>query len=766
MSRVPAMALLAAVGACGPGPCPDGAPCAGPDQGVIPAPEAPRIPWLHDGVPTIAPPDIPWLEGDPPPDWGCPDGWRTVTQRGVTTCDPYPEAGALACPDGEAHFLGEQGCAPIGRACGEGAFADVSDLEPSALWFVDETAAVGGVGSAGAPFRRLADGLDAAGSGDTVVLGRGIYRVDRVWPDGVSLRGRCVRDTQLTSSEGTPTSAVLDIRHHSSAIRIEDVTVGPAEVGGVHLHNAGEEVLLEGLRVREVTGEPRAAVQAELGAALRAHSLVIQDTRSSAGGEFGRGLDVRAGAGVDLRRAVLERNREGGVSVLDPGSEARLEDLVVRDTMPRESDDMFGRGLGVQFGPRVVLRRALLERNRDVGIFVGGGGADALIEDVVICDTLAEASDGTGGRGLNVVLGARVTLRRGLVERNLETGVAVDVDGTGTLEDLVVRDTLSRESDGQHGDGLFVGGGAQVTLRRGLLGRNRLHGALVSGAGTEGHFESLVVRHTLPQARDGRGGRGVGVQDGARVELRRGLLERNREVSAFIGGEGAGAFLEDVAIRDTLPEESDQSSGRGLGVELGGRVELYRGLLERNHDVGVFVSSPGADAVLEDIVIRGTLPHRADGAEGLGMRVELGAQVEIKRALVEGNHSLGVTASAGALDAEDVIIRETLAAACLPECDGEPAGVNLGSYDSAAVELRRFVLADAELCAVQIARDGEVRLATGVVRGHPIGVCLDEPDYPLQLLRQDVRYEGNETLVDSRSLPIPQPGESTDIIEP
>ncbi|HJK99449.1 MAG TPA: hypothetical protein RMF84_19640, partial [Polyangiaceae bacterium LLY-WYZ-14_1] len=99
----------------------------------VPLIAPPDIPWLDDGVPPIAPPDIPWLDdGVPPVAWTCPSGWRSDSEGGLVTCDPYPEGGPEECPEGEADFLGDTGggagCVSIGRACGSEIFPPVDDV--------------------------------------------------------------------------------------------------------------------------------------------------------------------------------------------------------------------------------------------------------------------------------------------------------------------------------------------------------------------------------------------------------------------------------------------------------------------------------------------------------------------------------------------------------------------------------------------------------------------------------------------------------------
>ncbi|MGF1469803.1 MAG: hypothetical protein ACFCGT_27070 [Sandaracinaceae bacterium] len=663
-----------------------------------PGPETPRIPWLEAGVPPI--------------DWPCPDGWRQVSEGGVPTCDPYPEGGARACPDGEAHFPGEAECTPIGLACPEGPFADTDDLAlDTPRIFVLASAEAGGIGSESSPFRTLAAALDQATSGAVILLGRGRYEVDRAWPDGVSVRGRCAREASLTVAEDSERPAVMDIARHGSPVRVESLSVGPAPVVGIQVRRPGGLVTLDGIRVEGVTGDP-AAISVISAAHVAARSLVVRNTLPRPHSEDAVGVSIDSRARLDLRRALLERNLAVGLAASGEGTEADLEDVVVRDTAPQQSRGTFGRGLDVSFGARVMLRRALVERNGELGVVVANDGTEAVLEDLVVRDTAPERN-GAFGRGVGVAAGASLALRRALLERNHDVGIFASNPGSvAVLDDVVVRDTLPRQTDRRSGNGLAVQLGARVELRRGVLERSRECGVLVRGDDVEARFVDLVVRDTLPRERDGAFGRGMSVE-GATIELRRTLVERNRGTGVYSGGDGTVAVFEDVVVRDTLAQESDGSGGRGLNVELGARVVLRRGLFERNREVGVYSSSEGTHAVLEDVVVR-----------------------------------------------------ETLAPACLPDCDDLPSGVSLGSYFNADVQVSRFELAGGAVCGVQVASDGLLRLSSGIVRDHPIAICLQDPDYPVELLRQDVHYVDNPVILDTTGFALPDPVEAVGPVRP
>src|SRR6185436_16478086 len=138
--------------------------------------------------------------------------------------------------------------------------------------------------------------------------------------------------------------------------------------------------------------------------------LVVQDTQPTASGTGGRAFEIEdyepknARATVSLTGSVVRRNLDLAVSVA--GSDVTVEACTVRDTQPRVANGKFGRGIGIQdhIGRGVLsVRDTLVERSHDVGLFVGG--SDATIEGVLVRDTAAQASDMTGGRGMNFQYG-------------------------------------------------------------------------------------------------------------------------------------------------------------------------------------------------------------------------------------------------------------------------------------------------------------------------------------------------------------------------
>jgi len=627
--------LAGAALACGGsgGPADAGADALGPDGSMVVPPD---IPWLEDGVPPIAAPDL----------GPCPDGWRAVADEGgVTTCDPYPEGGALDCPAGQAHFPGEPGCAPVGAPCPAGDFSETLPADRNIVYV--QPGASGDGSSPASPYGSFLDfGIGGLPSMTVVALSRGTHVGPVRLARGVAVWGACAAETRVTTSAGGDTSGVVEIRDATGEIR--DLTVADSPRPGVVLVGDGTEGLLEG--------------------------VVVEGTQSL--------------ALVAVNDAVLT-----------------VHDAVVRDTQSRGRDARFGRGANIESGGTMHVSRAIFEGNRDIGIFVGDADTAVTLTDVVVRDTLAETVDGTAGRGLEIELGPSVEVTRALFEGNRHLAVLAASPGTAvTLADVVIRDTLAQESDGMAGRGLVVQGGAVVQADRALVERNRGVGVFVAEPDAELTLTDVIVRDTRERDRDGTGGRGLALQEGARVAVTRAIFERNGEAGIFAGDIGTVLTVADVVVRGTRGRVSDGKFGRGLGVQLGATADVTRSLFDGTRDIGVFVAGSGT-----------------------------------------------------AVSLADVVVRDTRARMCADTtCMDAPAGHGMGSFLEASLSASRFVVARSALCGAQVALDGSMDLSNGEVRGSPIGVCLQVSGYDLDRLTGGVGFVDNEVNLDSTTLPVPE----------
>jgi hypothetical protein len=163
-----------------------------------------------------------------------------------------------------------------------------------------------------------------------------------------------------------------------------------------------------------------------------------------------------------------EANRSTGLEV--HGSDATLEGVVVRGTLPDEATQEFGGGVAVQADVAALAPASLTARgvvaaeNHEFGVFVSG--ATVQLDGLVMRDTLPRQSDQRFGNGLLVQvlcdvlpceppLPTTAVLRGSLIENNHYVGVAV-VGADATLDAVLVRGTAPRPTDGAFGDGIAV----------------------------------------------------------------------------------------------------------------------------------------------------------------------------------------------------------------------------------------------------------------------------------------------------------------------
>jgi len=419
----------------------------------------------------------------------CPEGWREVEEDGITTCDPWPEGGVADCAADAAHFPGEPGCSRIGTTCPEGDLPEGLPDDGTVLYV--RAGATGGDGSRGRPFGTIPEAMGAAEAGTTIAVGKGAYDGVVRMRGGVTLHGACVAETLLTSTEPSPADGIVQA-FRSGTVVLRNLSVGesarPAIVAGREAELVIEDVLVVGSRSFGVLNR---------GGHVRVRSSVVRDTRSADDGSVGWALAGMLGR-FDVSRAVLERSREAAVSV--NRSTVVLEDLAIRDTLPRMAGDTFGRAIQGGIATRLEMRRCVLSDNRESGVLVFGEGGEIDLDHVIVRRVSPQASDGTLGRGILVQAGVTGSIRRTLVEDTHDAALFAAGDGVSlSVRDLVVRRTESRASDGTRGRGLNAQENAEVAVERSAFVHNRECGVFSSN-GSRVELRSTHVLHTRTRA--------------------------------------------------------------------------------------------------------------------------------------------------------------------------------------------------------------------------------------------------------------------------
>lgn len=687
----------------------------------------PDIPWLDAGTPPIAAPA-------PPTFTPCPTGWREVAPSdadGVATCEPFPEAGALECPDGEAHFPGEPGCAPIGAPCPAGEWPE--GLPPDATVLFVRPGAGGGTGTREAPFGTVREAIAAAPDGATIALSRGLFTESVMVDRAVTVRGACARDTIITSPE-------IGAHLVAAGAALEDVSIRDTGSAGLAVYDTPRA------RVAGVLVE-RANVEGVLVAAatLDVRALVVRDTRPDGDGYGGAAIDVTDRAHLTMGRAILERSASYAAYVDDATLVA--SDVVLRDTRPQPADGRRGFGISVSSAGRAELTRALVERCSAAGVLARGAGTSLVMTDSVVREVRPGTGAGEDGMGISILNAARAELTRVRVAG--ATDLAIEAAGIDTV--IAVSDGLLARSG--YGAAFHTNASARATRLR-VMGCGTL--GVGVGSGAEGSLSDVSVSDTLAMSDVA-----VGVLvNGARAAFSRLAVERAEGVGVMATG-ASTVVLEDSTIRDTrwAPPGGDGFLGRGLMAQLGAQLDAERVSIERTAGVGISVVGADARVTLLDGVVRDSVGGFSDGWGSAGVFVERDASVSLSRVVCSRNETFGVAATlGGAIVLSDVAVWDTIPSACAATtCADQPAGIGAAGYLGGRLGFSRFSIARAHLCGVQVAREGELDLAHGEVAESAIGVCLQVEGYDVGRLTDAVRYRDNGATIEATTFPVPTP---------
>ncbi len=590
----------------------------------------------------------------------CAEGFVSDGQGG---CDAILPPGPEPCPPGTIEQIGHDTCQPLGD-CGP------DPSEGGSPWgniqidgntvFVDETSdADEPDGSQSAPYRTVAVALQEVEPGGQVAIAAGEYEERLILSKPVRLTGRCsekvtlrgvvrfgnpepaltigsggsgseVRGVTLTGpGEGMRVDGAVDVL-------VEEVEVRNTEDNGVHLLNESR-VMLSKVKIVNCTETGMFSEDSFLNIEK---SVVKKTVPHSVTGLFGRGIEARcsiASACGDLRveKSLIHGNRDFGILALFV--ETTVISSVVRNTLPRESNGLYGKGIHVlcNLKPdecgRLRVESSLIHGNRDAGIATLG--METRVVSSVVRDTLPRESEGVFGRGINVQCDkktgecGKLTVEKSLIHGNRDIGISTHGVET-TVVSSVIRDTLPRESDGEFGRGIdaqcydMVGECGKFTVERSLIHENRDSG--ISALGVETNVISSVVRDTLPRESDGKSGRGINVQcddemnECGSLIVEGSLISRNRDLGVFIGAVDAKVIYS--VVRDTLPQESDGEFGRGINVQCNnetgqcGNLLAVDALVASNETAGIVIDGTPAD--LQGIAVIDTATNEAGSRQG------------------------------------------------------------------------------------------------------------------------------------------------------
>ncbi len=517
-----------------------------------------------------------------------------------------------------------------------------------------------------------------------------------------------------------------------------------------------EGATLEARRTRVTGARSLGAYANGAGSTLVLEDVLVDATEPDLDGSGGRAVELRLGSHASLTRVLASGAYELGVAVMDPGTEATLDDVIVQDVAARSSDGTGGRGIEAMPGTHLSGARVRVERAHELGLAAFGdstmGAADVSLDDVTIRDI--EPSSAGQGRGVSC-LGSTETLRRLLVERTTEIGISTALAGTMlVLEDVTVRDTRPSA------DGLARCLNAQDMASAEVTRMSCERGREIAVAAVDGVtlvLRDLVVRDQEGEATSAGMGYGLIVTQTSHAMLERAVFERTTLAGILASGTGSVLDASDVVIRE-VRSGPDRTGGRGLGVHFA-TATVSRLVVEGARESAVLVTGAGATLAANDVVLWDTHGVEATGLAGLGAAVQDGAMLTLSHAFVgRAREAALVAAGDGArLVGESVVVRDVLERDCVTgSCAGEGAGIGATAFERGALTLTDFEIARAALAGVQIARAGEMDLARGEIHDCTFGAAVHDATFDLRRLTTDVVYRNNGRNVASDFAPLPE----------
>lgn len=309
--------------------------------------------------------------------------------------------------------------------------------------------------------------------------------------------------------------------------------------------------------------------------------------------------------------------------------------------------------------------------------------------------------------GARVEMGGQLTLRHVVLQGNERSGIQALGRGTEvTLEDVVLRDTLTDTLSNTFGQGIALGGGARLTLTDVELRNSGETGLSLTQAGTTAVLTDVVISATRPRPRTTRLGFGITVQGGAALTAERVVLDANHTTGLVVAQGGSTATLQDVLVRDVVSGTDSVGTPLGVGVSVqSGTLTWTGGGIER---VAAFVDVRGADA---RAMLRSVSAHTSTAGPSLrlGVQAGQGAKVSLERVRIADTGSSGVVALAAGTEV-------TLTDVAVLDVDGVGLRAQQGRVVGTGVRVERATLSGA-----QAQQQGQLVLERCLVVGEPGG---------------------------------------------
>ena len=530
---------------------------------------------VDSGTPDTSSVDLP----DPPMPpvlTPCPAGWAEIDlgDGSPITCDPYPAPPVAPCGRGEAHFVGEPGCAPIGPPCPvDGWPTDLPSDRP--ILYVSALAGPGGDGTLAAPYTAITDAIAASPPSAVIAVAPGTYTGSLVLDTvGLSIAGACM-DVII---EGSMRNPVINMR--SSTAELSNLTL----IGGREGLIAWESTVQ--LRSIEIAPGATELLQAAVwgrASTITADSLVLR-------GPMNDGLIATTDASIELRRALIDGAMQSGVSLTNSSMSAESTALRDYGLADATGSAIFSHGVS-----ELTLSSSAIENGLGEPVLTADESQITIVDSTIVGPPL----DADAPLGGTAVIGpGSLTLERVSISRLRGGGIIVAVGARLDARDVVVRDTVSATT-GNAGHGIEVADGATASLERVLVDRATAVAFLVDGRETVVDATDLVVTATHGD-RVGTFGRAIQVQSGGVMTLLRAELRDNREAAVVVSRLRSLLTAEHLHVTGTQQRRCAEEGGTcaaagiGIGVYEQGAANVERVHISDSFITGIQIASDGS----------------------------------------------------------------------------------------------------------------------------------------------------------------------------
>ena len=376
-----------------------------------------------------------------------------------------------------------------------------------------------------------------------------------------------------------------------AVVRLRDVAV--LDTRGTGMRSAGVGVSgFDGAQVELV----RAVIERSIGEGLGLNrgstglleDVIIRGTAALPDGQDGRGIFALAASRITARRLRVDDNRDLGVG-LQERSEGAFEDLVIRRTASQTYDLDNGYGLWLQAGSVVTATRAAVVASRKAAVIAVSSTLD--VTDLLVRDTLPREFDEVMGVGL-LSVGSNTRVVRAEILRSVAVGVWLDGGGPATVEDLTVDQVDPAPGDGTAGIGLTLEN-TRLSLVRARISRVGSAGIYADGSDVATHLAATDVRVEQAEGEPASGlfGLGMVIQGQATADLSGIEVDGNRDVGIVVIGSTVTASRVRIArTRRRLCGSThcpNEAMGVGLSVGFGSVMRLEDFTIVDNNLAGI-----------------------------------------------------------------------------------------------------------------------------------------------------------------------------------